>query len=71
MDMYLFGLIYAIVFEDKTVDTTNQAELREKIEAKIVHLKSDENHKRAPSALKYLKARINASIEIYNEYIDE
>jgi len=71
MDMYLFGLIYAIVFEDKTVDTTNQAELREKIEAKIVHFKSDENHKRAPSALKYLKARINASIEIYNEYIDE
>src|SRR5690606_3721121 len=71
MDMYLFGLIYAIVFEDKAIDTTKQSELRNEIEAKITHFKSEENHKRAPSALKYLKARINASIEIYNDYIDE
>ena len=71
MDTYLFGLIYTIIFEDETIDITEKQELIDELEAQISEFKEDEAHKRAPSALKYLKARIDASITIYNRYIND
>lgn len=71
MDTYLFGLIYTIVFENKTIDIQRGQELREAIEAEIAVFRSDDGHKKAPSALKYLKARINTSIEIYQRFTNE
>lgn len=71
MDINLFGLIYFIVFEDKSIDVTKGPELLQKLDAKITELKLDEGHKKAPSALKYLKVRIDSSISIYREYINE
>lgn len=69
MDTYLFGLIYAVIFEDKAIDITRREELIADIEAKIAEFKRVDAHKKAPSALKYLRARINSSIEIYNNYL--
>lgn len=70
MDMYLFGLIYTIVFKNKSINIAKKAELKAKVDAKISSFKADDGHKKAPSALKYLKARIDASIEIYRKYIN-
>jgi hypothetical protein len=69
MDTYMFGLIYAVIFEDKVIDITRRAELIADIDAKIAEFKSVDAHKKAPSALKYLRARITISIEIYNNYL--
>ncbi len=68
IDMYLFGLIYAIVFENQTHDSTRSIELCTEVEAEITAFKAVDAHKKAPGALKYLKARIDASIEIYSKY---
>lgn len=68
MDTYLFGLIYTIIFEGKTIGTGRKADLFRDIEAKIAEFKRVDAHKKAPSALKYLRTRITASIEIYNNY---
>ncbi|GEM63867.1 hypothetical protein SF1_18490 [Sphingobacterium faecium NBRC 15299] len=68
LDMYFLGLIYLIVYKEKTIDTSKKTELFVELNEKIALFKSDEAHKRAPSALKYLKERINASIDIYNKY---
>lgn len=65
----MFGLIYAVIFEDKVIDITRRAELIADIDAKIAEFKSVDAHKKAPSALKYLRARITISIEIYNNYL--
>ncbi len=70
MDTYLFGLIYVIIFEDKAIDIAKKEDLIADIDAKITEFKSVDAHKKAPSALKYLRARITSSIEIYNHYID-
>lgn len=70
MDTYLFGLIYAIVFEDKSIDIPRRGLLFADIEAKIAEFKSVDAHKKAPSALKYLRTRITSSIEIYNKYLN-
>ncbi|MCX2479334.1 DUF262 domain-containing protein [Pedobacter sp. MC2016-15] len=70
MDTFLFGLIYSIVFQDKVVDAAQNSNLRNDIDAKIIEFKADEGHRKAPSALKYLRARIDASIEIYNKYLN-
>jgi len=68
MDMYFFGLIYWILFREKTVDSTSKEKLKELLQAKINTFRADDPHKKSPAALKYLKSRIDSSIEIYNPY---
>lgn len=68
IDIYLFGLIYAILFIDKTIDVERRDALKIELEHKITEFKAVDAHKKAPGALKYLKARIDASIEIYRRY---
>ena len=68
-DMYLFGLIYEIVFENKTIDDEKKDELKQKIENKISTYKNDYSHKKTPSALKYLRCRLEDSINIYKRYV--
>lgn len=70
IDVYLFGLIYYIIFEDKVIDIARAPALREALEAKITEFKGSDEHRKSPGALKYLKARINASIEIYSRYVN-
>jgi uncharacterized protein with ParB-like and HNH nuclease domain len=67
-DMYLFGLIYEIIFENKTIDDTRKDELEQKLNVKIEAFKNDYSHKKTPSALKYLRSRIEESIRIYKQY---
>ncbi len=69
-DVYLFGLIYNIIFLHKTIDVAQADGLKGELEAKIADFKNDVNHKKAPGALKYLKARIDVSIEIYSKYLN-
>ncbi|WP_158990139.1 DUF262 domain-containing protein [Mucilaginibacter sp. L196] len=71
IDMYLFGLIYSIVFEDRAVDVAARDGLKAALDAQTQIFRSDERHKKAPSAIKYLKERIDASIGIYNNYTYE
>ena len=68
LDMYFFGLIYVVVFEDKTIDASNPNELKAKIEEKISEFKNDGSHTKAPSNLGHLRSRISSSIEIYEQY---
>ena len=68
-DIYLFGLIYEIVFENKEIDDTKKTELKGKLDDKIRIFKNDNSHRKSPAALKHLRNRINTSIEIYKKYI--
>jgi hypothetical protein len=68
MDMYFFGLINEIVFKNNKLDETKKDKLKDELEEKIKELSEIENHKYNPSALKYLKSRIAASIAIYEKY---
>lgn len=69
LDMYMFGLIYHIVFEDKTILNDKYDELIEKIKVKIVEIKNNTLHVKNPSALKHLKLRILSSIDTYKEFV--
>lgn len=71
MDVNFFGLLYVIIFINKSIDVSKRAEIHAELDAKISEFKSSEGHKKAPGALKYLKDRISSSIEIYNKYIHE
>jgi hypothetical protein len=68
LDIYLFGLIYVTVILDKAIDTTKKDDLKRDIVAKIAEFKEDLPHAKAPGALKYLKSRIDGSINIYRKY---
>ena len=71
MDVFLFGLIYSIVFEDKSIIAAKKDDLKTKLVRKIAEFKNDPSHARAPGALKYLKSRIDASVQIYKKYENE
>ena len=67
--MYFFGLIYNIVFLGKVIEVEKIEMLRGSVDLKITELKKDAQHVRAPGHLKYLRLRIDASINIYNKYV--
>lgn len=71
MDVYLFGLIYLIIFENKTINVAERANLKTALENKVIEFRNDASHTKAPSALKYLKSRIDASVAIYRNYENE
>lgn len=66
-DTKLFGLIYQIVFNDKSIDATRIGELRNELEALFIEFKSDNNHR--SSGLTYIRKRIRKSIDIYAKYV--
>lgn len=65
MDMYFFGLVNEFVFQNKELDEAKKGELKTALNIKIEELRNTENHRDNPNALKYLKARIASSIDIY------
>jgi uncharacterized protein with ParB-like and HNH nuclease domain len=71
MDVYLFGLINSIVFKNKSLKVSEKETIKEELTAKIAVFKGDTSHTKAPGALKYLKSRIEASVDIYKKYENE
>ena len=67
-DIYLFGLIYETVFENKSIDDTRKENLKGELSNKIRIFKADTSHAKTPSALKHLRSRIDESITIYKKY---
>lgn len=68
LDVYLFGLVYKIVFENKSIDENKKQELLNELKSKIAEFKDNANHKKSPANFNHLKNRIGSSIEIYNKY---
>jgi uncharacterized protein with ParB-like and HNH nuclease domain len=68
MDMYFFGLVNEVVCLNGQLDEDKKDKLKQELDNKINELKREENHKDNPNALKYLKPRITASLEIYKNY---
>lgn len=71
MDLFFMGLIYNVVIRKRefVINDNNIESLKENIRSKIEEYKSDPYHSRNPAALKYLRMRMEASINIYNNYI--
>ena len=62
-DIYLFGLIYYTIARGKTISITEQ--ILSEVQEKIREIKKDNEHTKSPSALKYLRSRIQTSIDVY------
>lgn len=71
IDMYFFGLINSIVFEDTMINESDKEELKQELNDKINEFRADDPHAKSPAALKYLKSRIHSSVEIYQKHINE
>lgn len=76
LDVYMFGLVYHVLFMRKEIDMSMRDALKQDLDNKIaVFLHGSAGaeertlHARSPSAKKYVKERVHASIEIYGRYI--
>jgi len=65
-DYWLFGLIYWIVFKNKSI--TSDESLINKISTEISSKKTSEYYSKTPNLLKHLRERLKVSIQIYEEY---
>lgn len=70
-DIYLFGLIYEVVFNNKKIDFARKDEIKRVLEKEIGKLKDDAAHVKAPSHLRYLRFRMARSIEAYGRYASQ
>ncbi len=68
-DVALFGIIYFVVFKEKEIDSNKKEEIIDKINDKVKEFKGYSLHTKNPSAFKYLRERVQSSIEIYKEYV--
>ena len=70
-DYWLFGLLYFILFEKKSIDMTNSNSLANRIKEEIQEKKRDgtSSYVKAPNRLGYLRERISHSIDIYKDYV--
>lgn len=71
LDMFLFGLVFHTLFNNKTIKMDSSNELIKEIEEKSQEMKNEESHSRSPNNLKYLRARLETSINIYSGYVNE
>ena len=65
-DYWISGLMYWIVFKDKSI-TINDS-LKSAINKEVQGLKEDQSYSRTPNQLNNLRSRIKGSIEIYGQY---
>lgn len=68
MDVYFFGIIYLMIFKDKKIDITEKKEIISSLDTSINSIKKI-NHIKSPNAYKYLKTRIDKSLEIWEKYV--
>ena len=76
MDVYFFGVIYHVFLKKKEVDLNNKVSLLAELKDQVSDFKKamedgvvSNNHVKNPAALKYLRMRMKASIEIYRKYL--
>lgn len=69
MDMFFMGLIYYVVIQKKELNITDVEDYKRRIQLKIDGCKNDMYHSKNPAALKYLKMRMEGSINFYRRYL--
>lgn len=70
-DTTLLGLIYQILFNDKTLDDTKYDDLKNELDRKAEQFRDNEGHRKSPNGISYLRQRITESINIYARYLNE
>lgn len=68
LDYFMFGLLYVVMFKNKTIPDNSIENLKTEIEENILRSKSNELEVRAPNAFKYMRPRVRNSITIYMKY---
>lgn len=68
-DVYMFGLVYNTVIEGNNIDLARKDALMRELQNKISIFKRNDGHKASPSLLKYMRARVEQSITIFNRYV--
>lgn len=65
----MFGLVYNVVIEGKSIDYRRKEELLRKLSQKIHQFKNNsDSHKSSPSLLKHMRKRVEESLKIFNRY---
>lgn len=71
VDLLMFGLVENVLFERKRLDIGRFGELRKKISKSYRDFKSITGHSNSPNGPQYIKERLQKSLDIYQEFIDE
>lgn len=68
-DYWLFGLIYIVLFEGRLLRDGCEEILKKEIGDRISLAKATREHRKDPGRLKFLRQRLNESIDIYRNHV--
>ena len=68
IDVYTMGLIYHVLFMNHEIDYMRD-DIRARLHDTAKSFREDPRHSRTPAALKYIRQRMEASIDIYQDYV--
>lgn len=68
-DTKLFGLVFQVLFNDKSLKEGEFGDLKNALNQKINAYKKNEKHRNSPNGLSHLRKRLKDSIVIYSRYI--
>ena len=68
-DLYIFGLVYWILFKGKNILEGKESEIKRAIQSKIASFLGDAAHKKTPSSVMRVRARIRDSIDVYRNFV--
>lgn len=71
VDLLMFGLVENVLFERKKLNIGKFDELRKEISKSYREFKEITGHSDNPNRQKYIKERLQKSLDIYQEFIDE
>lgn len=70
LDMRLFGLVFYVMFDGKSIKLSEREEILKIIQEKANELRKNPEYAKSPNNLYYLRQRIADSIAIYKEYLE-
>ena len=70
-DIYYVGAVYYIVVEGKDIENGCEVELKKDLDQCIKKINETDYHRKNPGVLKYLRERIDKSIDVYKDYLNE
>lgn len=68
LDMYFFGLVYEVIFNNKEIENARKEDLIRLIDEKVSEFRANSSHAKSPNNLGHLRNRIEQSVTIYSTF---
>lgn len=71
LDIYVFGLVYWVLYEGRSIKTGALSAIGLKLNDAIAECKKDPRHVKSPASPRHVRKRIEISLSVYGEFVND